>query len=349
MDFLIMLLLIVAAVICGVRYNRRQNMTLRSDVCLWLTKVNLAILVLAIVSIIIEWSTDFQLRWNIGRNSMLLAELTGIVAFFVGIRTEKTRSVKLYLRIFLAFAILFLPIIFFAMFFYKTYYATSRHYTVCIEKGLLSSSYPYFKIRKTYWIMERPFTTASNSVFDPEFYDNACYSLTENGNTGALIFTTTNEQKNGEVCTIIITDTTKYRRNIRQTKAVITDKFKRTSSFKNYYFECILPENGWKVELASNYENTVSSSENGKNKIKRYSTWFDNGDKDTVVISFSIIDTMKYQDTRAYLEIPKDSLPILTPNNAVDEITSLFRKNKVKSSTYYLPPKSLQSIDLSAY
>lgn len=197
--------------------------------------------------------------------------------------------------------------------------------------------------------MERPFTTASNSVFDPEFYDNACYSLTENGNTGALIFTTTNEQKNGEVCTIIITDTTKYRRNIRQTKAVITDKFKRTSSFKNYYFECVLPENGWKVELASNYENTVSSSENGKNKIKRYSTWFDNGDKDTVVISFSIIDTMKYQDTRAYLEIPKDSLPILTPNNAVDEITSLFRKNKVKSSTYYLPPKSLQSIDLSAY
>lgn len=117
MDFLIMLLLIVAAVICGVRYNRRQNMTLRSDVCLWLTKVNLAVLVLAIVSIIIEWSTDFQLRWNIGRNSMLLAELTGIVAFFVGIRTEKTRSVKLYLRIFLAFAILFLPIIFFAMFF----------------------------------------------------------------------------------------------------------------------------------------------------------------------------------------------------------------------------------------
>lgn len=195
MDFLIMLLLIVAAVICGVRYNRRQNMTLRSDVCLWLTKVNLAVLVLAIVSIIIEWSTDFQLRWNIGRNSMLLAELTGIVAFFVGIRTEKTRSVKLYLRIFLAFAILFLPIIFFAMFFYKTYYATSGHYTVCIEKGLLSSSYPYFKIRKTYWIMERPFTTASNSVFDPEFYDNACYSLTENGNTGALIFTTTNEQK----------------------------------------------------------------------------------------------------------------------------------------------------------
>ena len=119
MDFLIMLLLIVAAVICGVRYNRRQNMTLRSDVCLWLTKVNLAVLVLAIVSIIIEWSTDFQLRWNIGRNSMLLAELTGIVAFFVGIRTEKTRSVKLYLRIFLAFAILFLPIIFFAMFFPK--------------------------------------------------------------------------------------------------------------------------------------------------------------------------------------------------------------------------------------
>lgn len=109
---------------------------------------------------------------------------------------------------------------------------------------------------------------------------------------------------------------------------MITDKFKRTSSFKNYYFECVLPENGWKVELASNYENTVSSSENGKNKIKRYSTWFDNGDKDTVVISFSIIDTMKYQDTRAYLEIPKDSLPILTPNNAVDEITSLFRKTK---------------------
>lgn len=118
-----MLLLIVAAVICGVRYNRRQNMTLRSDVCLWLTKVNLAVLVLAIVSIIIEWSTDFQLRWNIGRNSMLLAELTGIVAFFVGIRTEKTRSVKLYLRIFLAFAILFLPIIFFAMFF-------TRHITL---------------------------------------------------------------------------------------------------------------------------------------------------------------------------------------------------------------------------
>ncbi len=113
MDFLIMLLLIIATVICGVRYNRRQNMTLRSDVCLWLTKVHLAVLVLAIVSIIIEWNSDFQLRWNIMRNSMLLAWLTGVAAFFVEIRTEKTRAVKLYLRIFPAFAILFLPIIFF--------------------------------------------------------------------------------------------------------------------------------------------------------------------------------------------------------------------------------------------
>lgn len=220
---------------------------------------------------------------------------------------------------------------------------------MCIEKGLLSSSYPYFKIRKTYWIVERPFTTASNSVFDPEFYDNACYSLTENGNTGALIFTTTNEQENGEVCTIIITDTAKYRRNTRQTKALITDKFKRTSSFKNYYFECTLPENGWKVKLSSNYENTVSSLENGKNKIKRYSTKLDGSDKDTVVITYNITNTKLHNNTVASLEIPKGSLPPLTPDNAVDEITSLFRKNKMKPSTYYLPPKSLQSIDLSAY
>lgn len=349
MDFLIMSLPLAAIVFCGVRLKRRPGMTLRADVCLWLTRVHLAVLALAVAGIIIECNTDFQLRWNITCNAMLLAWLTGIAAFFVGIRTDKTRSVKLYLRIFLAFAILFLPIIFFAMFFYKTYYATSGHYTVCIEKGLLSSSYPYFKIRKTYWIVERPFTTASNSVFDPEFYDNACYSLTENGNTGALIFTTTNEQENGEVCTIIITDTAKYRRNTRQTKALITDKFKRTSSFKNYYFECTLPENGWKVKLSSNYENTVSSLENGKNKIKRYSTKLDGSDKDTVVITYNITNTKLHNNTVASLEIPKDSLPPLTPDNAVDEITSLFRKNKMKPSTYYLPPKSLQSIDLSAY
>lgn len=349
MDFTVMSLLIAAAVICGVRIKRRPGMPLRADVCLWLTRAHLAVLALAATGIIIEWNSDFQLRWNIMRNSMLLAWLTGVAAFFVGIRTEKTRAVKLYLRIFPAFAILFLPIIFFTMSFYKTYYATSGHYTVCLEKGLLSSSYPYFHIRKTYWIVERPFATASNSVLEPEFYHDAHYFLTEDENTGALVFTVTNEQENGENCTILMTDTAKYRRNMRQTKALITDKFKRTSGFRNYYFEYTLPENGWKVELASNYENTVSSPENGENKIKRYSTSLDGSGKDTVVISYNIIDKKRHSNTIASMSIPKDSLPMLTPDNAVDEITSLFRKNKVKPSTYYLPPKSLQSIDLSAY
>lgn len=349
MDFLIMSLPLAAIVFCGVRLKRRPGMTLRADVCLWLTRVHLAVLALAVAGIIIECNTDFQLRWNIMCNAMLLAWLTGIAAFFVGIRTDKTRTVKLYLRIFLAFAILFLPVIFFVMFFTKIYHATSKHYTVCIETGLLSSCYPNFEIRRTYWIVERPLTTAFKYVFEPEFYTNARYSLTEYENTGALVFTATNEQENGEKSTIIITDTAKYRRNTRQTKALITDKFKRTSSFKNYYFECTLPENGWKVKLSSNYENTVSSLENGKNKIKRYSTKLDGSDKDTVVITYNITNTKLHNNTVASLKIPKDSLPPLTPDNAVDEITSLFRKNKMKPSTYYLPPKSLQSIDLSAY
>ena len=92
-----MSLLIAASVFCGVRLKRRPDIPLRADVCLWLTRVHLAVLALAVAGIIIEWNTDFYFRWNITSNSVLLAWLTGIVAFFVGIRTKKTRAVKLYL------------------------------------------------------------------------------------------------------------------------------------------------------------------------------------------------------------------------------------------------------------
>lgn len=182
MDFRIMSLLIAASVFCGVRLKRRPDIPLRADVCLWLTRVHLAVLALAVAGIIIEWNTDFYFRWNIMSNSVLLAWLTGIVAFFVGIRTKKTRAVKLYLRIFLVFAILCLPIISLVVSSWTAYYATSEHYTVCEGKGLLSPWYPNFNIRKTYWIVERQFTTTSNSILEPDFYDNALFSLTEEEN-----------------------------------------------------------------------------------------------------------------------------------------------------------------------
>lgn len=337
MDFLIMSLLIAASVFCGIHLKRRPYLPLRSDVCLWLTRVHLAVLALAVAGLIIEWNTDFYFRWNITHNSVLLAWLTGIVAFFVGIRTDKTRAVKLYLRIFLAFAILCLPIIFFAAFSWTAYYATNKHYTVCIGKGFLSPWYPKFEIRKTYWIVECPFTTTSNSIFEPDFYDNAQYTLTEEENAGALVFTATNEKRNGESCTIIMTDTAKYRRNARQAKMLITDRFKRASGFKNYHFECTLPENGWKVELASDYENTISSPKNAKNKIRQYSsTLSDNDNKDSISVYYSIsgimgsYDIIVSNETKARLTIPKDSFPRPTPYTAVDEITSLFVKYKDK-------------------
>lgn len=337
MDFLIMSLLIAASVFCGIHLKRRLYLPLRSDVCLWLTRVHLAVLALAVAGLIIEWNTDFYFRWNITHNSVLLAWLTGIVAFFVGIRTDKTRAVKLYLRIFLAFAILCLPIIFFAAFSWTAYYATNKHYTVCIGKGFLSPWYPKFEIRKTYWIVECPFTTTSNSIFEPDFYDNAQYTLTEEENAGALVFTATNEKRNGESCTIIMTDTAKYRRNARQAKMLITDRFKRASGFKNYHFECTLPENGWKVELASDYENTISSPKNAKNKIRQYSsTLSDNDNKDSISVYYSIsgimgsYDIIVSNETKARLTIPKDSFPRPTPYTAVDEITSLFVKYKDK-------------------
>ncbi len=337
MDFRIMSLLIAASVFCGVRLKRRPDMPLRSDVCLWLTRVHLAVLALAVAGIIIEWNTDFYFRWNITSNSVLLAWLTGIVAFFVGIRTKKTRAVKLYLRIFLVFAILCLPIISLVVSSWTAYYATSEHYTVCEGKGLLSPWYPNFNIRKTYWIVERQFTTTSNSILEPDFYDNALFSLTEEENAGALVLTATNEKEHGESCTIIMTDTAKYRRNARQAKMLITDRFKRASGFKNYHFECTLPENGWKVELASGYENTISSPKDAKNKIRQYtSTLSDNDNKDSISVEFSISSIMGSYDiivsneTKARLTIPKDSFPRLTPYTAVDEITSLFVKYKDK-------------------
>lgn len=95
MDFLIMSLPLAAIVFCGVRLKRRPGMTLRADVCLWLTRVHLAVLALAVAGIIIECNTDFQLRWNITCNAMLLAWLTGIAAFFVGIRTDKNPECKI--------------------------------------------------------------------------------------------------------------------------------------------------------------------------------------------------------------------------------------------------------------
>ena len=337
MAFYIMALLTAAAVTCGVNTRRRTGTKLRGDVCLWLTRVHLAVLALAIAAIIFEYYTDFQLRWNVTHNSMLLAWLTGVVAFFVGIRTEKTRAVKLYLRIFLAFAILCLPIIFFAAFSWTAYYATSEHYTVCIGKGFLSPWYPKFEIRKTYWIVECPFTTTSNSIFEPDFYDNAQFSLTEEENAGALVFTATDKKRNGESCTIIMTDTAKYRRNARQAYMLITDRFKRASGFKNYHFECTLPENGWKVELASDYENTISSPKDAKNRIRQYSsTLSDNDNKDSISVDYSVSSIMGSYDiivsneTKARLTIPKDSFPRLTPYTAVDEITSLFVKYKDK-------------------
>ena len=230
MDFRIMSLLIAASVFCGVRLKRRPDMPLRSDVCLWLTRVHLVVLALAVAGIILEWNTGFYFRWNITSNSVLLAWLTGIVAFFVGIRTKKTRAVKLYLRIFLVFAILCLPIISLVVSSWTAYYATSEHYTVCEGKGLLSPWYPNFNIRKTYWIVERQFTTTSNSILEPDFYDNALFSLTEEENAGALVFTATNEKEHGESCTIPITDTAKYRRNARQAMMLITDRFNRASN-----------------------------------------------------------------------------------------------------------------------
>ena len=336
MDFLIMSLLIAASVFCGIHLKRRPYLPLRSDVCLWLTRVHLAVLALAVAGLIIEWNTDFYFRWNITHNSVLLAWLTGIVAFFVGIRTDKTRAVKLYLRIFLAFAILCLPIIFFAAFSWTAYYATNKHYTVCIGKGFLSPWYPKFEIRKTYWIVECPFTTTSNSIFEPDFYDNAQYTLTEEENAGALVFTATNEKENGESCTIIMTDAVKYRCKARQNEALITDKFKHASSFRNYYFECTLPENGWKLKLASDYENTISSPKDAKNRIRQYLTLSDNDNKDSISVYYSISGIMESYDiivsneTKARLTIPKDSFPRLTPYTAVDEITSLFVKYKDK-------------------
>lgn len=149
----------------------------------------------------------------------------------------------------LGFAILCLPIISLVVSFWTAYYATSEHYTVCEGKGLLSPWYPNFNIRKTYWIVERQFTTTSNSILEPDFYDNALFSLTEEENAGALVFTATNEKEHGESCTIIMTDTAKYRRNARQAKMLITDRFKRASGFKNYHLNAPCPKTDGKWNL----------------------------------------------------------------------------------------------------